>query len=221
MGSSLSLLVLVLPVLLLSVVIHEWAHARVAVSQGDPTPALAGRLTLNPLPHLDLWGSLIVPALLWMAPGGFIFGWAKPVPVDPGNYREYRKGDVLVSLAGITANLVLAAACIPAWALAQRAGAAGILPGELAEGVKQMARFGVLFNLILGLFNLLPVPPLDGSHVLYHLLPRQLGERYRELGRYSVVLLLAVFLFPEILGVVFTPVRVVFGWAMDAARFLA
>lgn len=220
MGSSLYGLVLVLPVLLLSVVVHEWAHARVAVSQGDPTPAAEGRLTLNPAAHLDLWGSFLVPLLLWVAPGGFIFGWAKPVPVDPGNYRDYRKGDLLVSLAGITANLVLAAASVLVWALAARAAGAGVLPGELAGGVKQMARFGVLFNLILGLFNLLPVPPLDGSHVLYHLLPRRLGDRYRELGRYSVVLLIAVFLFPDLLNVVFTPVRVVFAWAMDVARLL-
>lgn len=206
--------------LLLSVVAHEWAHARVAVSQGDPTPARAGRLTLNPFPHLDLWGSLIVPVVLWLAPGGFVFGWAKPVPVDPENYREYRKGDILVSLAGVTINFLLAGAFVVVWAAVGRAEAAVGGAPELYAGFRQMARFGVLINLILGAFNLLPIPPLDGSHVLYHLLPEDLGRRYRELGRYSVVLLLAVFLFPELLGVVFEPVRVLFGWAMDLARLL-
>lgn len=221
MTGSLATLVLVLPVLLLSVVAHEWAHARVAVTQGDPTPAAAGRLTLNPFPHLDLWGSLVIPVLLWMAPGGFIFGWAKPVPVNPANYRDEKRGDILVSLAGVTVNFLLVAVCVVAWAVAGRleAGAGGAA-SEVARAVQRMARFGVLFNLILGIFNLLPVPPLDGSHVLYRLLPDAVGERYMELGRYSVVLLVLLILFPELLDAVFGPVRTVYVWAMDLARAL-
>lgn len=221
MTGSFATLVLVLPVLLLSVVLHEWAHARVAVGQGDPTPAAAGRVTLNPFPHLDLWGSLVIPVALWMAPGGFIFGWARPVPVDPGNYRDEKRGDILVSLAGVAANFLLVGACVAAWAAAGRlevttgAGAA-----EVARAVQRMARFGVLFNLILGVFNLLPIPPLDGSHVVYRLLPETLAEPYMRLGRYSVVLLLLVFVYPEALRVVFGPVRALFEWTMGLAEAL-
>lgn len=210
-------LVLILPVLLFSVVIHEWAHARVAVAQGDPTPSRAGRLTLNPLPHLSLMGSLVVPVALWLMPGAFIFGWAEPVPVNPENFRDRARGDVLVSVAGVAANFALAAAMVVLWVVAGRA--AGGTP--LAEGLQRMAGFGLLFNLILGVFNLLPVPPLDGSHVVRRLLPRRAAEAYERLGRYSPLLLLAVFLFPEVLDVVFDPVLALHGWALDLARSLA
>lgn len=221
MTGSFATLVLVLPVLLLSVVLHEWAHARAAVAQGDPTPAAAGRVTLNPFPHLDLWGSLVVPVALWMAPGGFIFGWARPVPVNPRNYRREKRGDVLVSLAGVAANFLLVAVCVAAWAAAGRVeAAAGGGAAEVARAVQRMARFGVLFNLILGVFNLLPIPPLDGSHVVYRLLPEALGERYMQLGRFSIVLLLVVFVFPDTLSVVFAPVRALFGWTMGLAEAL-
>ena len=220
MSGSISLLLVLMPVLLFSVVAHEWAHARVAVAQGDSTPVEAGRLTLNPIPHLSLFGSLVVPAVLWLAPGGFIFGWAKPVPVDPEQYRDTRRGDILVSLAGVTANFVLVGVGIAAWAAAAPLASADGSLAALGGTVQQMARFGVLLNLILGVFNLVPIPPLDGSHVLYRLLPERLAERYLEVGRYGVLLLVAAFLFPEMLDVVFEPVRVLDGWAMGLARSL-
>ena len=219
-GQTLTTLVVVFPMLLLSVVLHEWAHARVAAAQGDPTPGRAGRLTLNPLPHLSLWGSLVVPVALWLAPGSFLFGWAKPVPTDPSNFRDGRRGDLLVSLAGVTANLALVAVCIAAWAALAHLPAADGGAGRVAEGLQRMARFGIFFNLILAFFNLLPIPPLDGSHALGSLLPPAAAETYRRLGRYSVFLLLAVFLFPELLRLVFLPVEAAFEWSMDLARAL-
>lgn len=214
-------LLLLLPILLLSVVAHEYAHARVAVWQGDPTPAEHGRVTLNPIPHLDLVGSFLVPAFLWVSSTGFLFGWAKPVPVVPRNFRDYRKGDILVSLAGVTANFLLAGAFVVAtiallWA---GAGAPGGGPG-IAGIAERMARFGIWLNLLLGLFNLIPIPPLDGSHVLYHLLPPDLGARYRRAGRYGMLLFVALFFVPGALGVVLWPVDALAGLADDLISLL-
>lgn len=208
-------LLLLLPVLIGSVVAHEYAHARVAVWQGDPTPARHGRVTWNPLPHLDLFGSFLVPVFLWMSGSGFLFGWAKPVPVVPENFREPRRGDILVSLAGVTANFALAvglvgAAILLAWAAPPAAGDAGIV-----AALGRMARVGIWLNLLLGVFNLLPIPPLDGSHVLYHLLPPRLGARYREAGRYGMLLLLALFFVPGALDAALWPVDALAGLADD------
>lgn len=219
-GDDITTLVVVFPMLLLSVVLHEWAHARVAAAQGDPTPGRAGRLTLSPLPHLDLWGSLVVPLVLWLAPGGFLFGWAKPVPTNPSNFRDGRRGELYVSLAGVAANAALVVACGLGWALLSHVPASGEGATQAVTGLQRMARFGIFFNLILAFFNLLPIPPLDGSHALGSLLPPAVAERYRELGRYSVLLLAAVFLFPELLRVIFVPVEAAFGWTMDVARAL-
>lgn len=211
-------LLLLLPVLLVSVVAHEYAHARVAVWQGDPTPAEAGRVTLNPIAHLDLVGSFLVPAFLWLSSTGFLFGWAKPVPVVPRNFRDYRKGDILVSLAGVTANFLLAAVFVLATMVVlwlEPAGDAGI-----AGHAERLARFGIWINLLLGVFNLVPVPPLDGSHVLYHLLPPDLGARYRETGKYGMLLLVALFFVPGALGVVLWPVDALAGLAYDLIALL-
>jgi len=217
-----STLVLVLPVLVLSVVLHEWAHARVAVWQGDPTPAMLGRLTLNPIPHIDPIGSILVPVVLWLLPGGFLFGWARPVPINSRNFRDYRKGDILVSLAGVTVNFLLALGFVLVFAGAShlvRLGGEGV--GGVAVNLARMARYGIFINLILGVFNLVPVPPLDGSHVLYHFLPPDLGARYRELGRYSLVLLAVVMFFPGILSVILYPVHFLDQAAMALASVLS
>lgn len=198
---------LFLPVLLLSVVVHEYAHAWEANRQGDSTARMLGRLTLNPLPHIDPIGSVLVPLMLWLLPGGFLFGWAKPVPVNPRNFRNYREGDIRVSLAGIVSNLLLAVAftvLIVALVYLAR-----LLPAFRPgfEVVEQMAWFGILINLILAVFNLIPIPPLDGSHVLYHLLPPRLGARYRELGRYGFLLLMALLFFaPGVFTLLLWPV---------------
>jgi len=176
---STSDILLFAPILLLSVVIHEYAHARVALAQGDNTAQLLGRVTLNPLRHIDPIGTVLVPLGLWAMQAGFLFGCARAVPINPQNFKNYRRGDILVSIAGVAANFALAIVCTLATIVLLRiqdaTGASAVI-----TALVRMARFGIFFNLILGVFNLVPLPPLDGSHVLYHLLPPRLGARYRE-----------------------------------------
>lgn len=207
-------ILLFLPVLLFAVVVHEVAHAVVARWEGDETAAREGRITLNPLPHLDLWGSVIIPLALFFSPGNFLFGWAKPVPVNPANFRNYKWGEIRVSLAGIAANLALAFLCTLLVVALLRLGPASGPLAETASVAVDVAEFGVFINLILAVFNLAPIPPLDGSHVVYQLLPRRLARPYREFGRYGLIaLLLAVFLVPDVFRVLLAPVW----FLMDAA----
>ena len=212
---------LIVPVLLFSVVVHEVAHAWQALREGDPTARDLGRITLNPLPHLDLMGSVVVPVVLHFLPGDFLFGWAKPVPVNPRNYRNYRAGDIRVSLAGIVANLGLVAVCAALLALMAALGVAsatdGGTSGSLAASITLMLTYGVFINLILAYFNLLPIPPLDGSHVLYHLLPPGLATRYRTMGRYGITLLFfTLVLFPNAFAMALSPVFLAFRWILAA-----
>jgi Zn-dependent protease len=203
---DLTLLLTVLPVLLMSVVVHEVAHALVAKWEGDDTAYNLGRITLNPIPHLDPMGSIIVPLILAALPGSFIFGWAKPVPVNPRNYRNYVRGDIRVSLAGIVSNLILAAIFTLLLAFIQWLGVR-VGFGYVLAILSQAASVGIFINLILAFFNLIPIPPLDGSHVLYHLLPRNLRARYRELGRYGIgIILLLLFVVPDGFSLLLRPV---------------
>jgi len=182
-------LLIALPVLIFSVVVHEYAHGWMALREGDQTALMLGRLTLNPLPHIDPIGSILVPGILAMMPGGMIFGWAKPVPVNSRNFRNYKRGDILVSLAGVVANLLLAIACV--LLLAAVTWITRLAPGsaDALQLLMQMLVVGIQINLILIIFNLLPIPPLDGSHVMYHLLPPHLAIRYRALGQYGFFIL--------------------------------
>jgi Zn-dependent protease len=200
-------------VLICSVVVHEVAHAWQARREGDDTAERLGRITLNPIPHLDLLGSVILPALLAYT-GGFIFGWAKPVPVNPMNYREHVAGDIRVSLAGIVSNLGLAAlATLVAGVLVKAMGVVGSLGGVM-DVLFLTLNYAIFINLILAFFNLIPIPPLDGSHVLAHALPRPLADRYRELGRYGLFIVMGLVLFvPDVIEVMLTPVSYLQGLA--------
>jgi len=211
-------ILLIIPVLLFSVVVHEVAHAWQASREGDTTARDLGRLTLNPIPHLDPIGSVLVPLVLYLLPGDFLFGWARPVPVNPRNYRSYPAGDIRVSLAGIVSNLGLVVLCTLGLVVTALLHDLSLLGGQVGASIAQIFTYGIFINLILAYFNLIPVPPLDGSHVLYHLLPPAAGARYRALGRYGVTLLfLTVIVFPGAFGVLLSPVFVVFEWVLGLA----
>jgi Zn-dependent protease len=198
-------LLLALPVLLFSMVAHEYAHGLAALRQGDPTALNLGRLTLNPLKHIDPVLTILMPVLMLVVSGGrVVFGGAKPVPVNPSNYRDYRRGDIIVSSAGVLANLGLASACLT---LAVGLGVVGSsLDSALIAVLQEMLAWGIWLNILLFVINLVPIPPLDGSHLLYHALPPALGKRYRELGRYGLAgLMLLIFVVPGALGTLLTP----------------
>jgi Zn-dependent protease len=194
------------PILLFSVVVHEYAHGYVANLWGDPTAAMLGRLTLNPLPHIDPVGSILVPAILLISQSPFLFGWARPVPVNPDNYRDRKWGDVVVSLAGPASNILLACLFTAVWILTRLAlGPLGVDPV-----IEQILRLAVFLNLFLAFFNLLPIPPLDGSHILYNFLPQPLAYNYMSLARYGFLILMLFMLIPplrQILGLVLIPVN--------------
>jgi len=181
-------------ILILSVVLHEVSHGYAAEALGDPTARLAGRLTLNPLRHLDPVGSVIVPALTWFA-GGFIFGWAKPVPFNPYNLRNQRWGEALVAMAGPISNAVLAVL----FGLIVRF-------GGFSGTTLDVLSFIVLINIILAIFNLIPVPPLDGSKILFAVLPYKYNNVRTTLERYGFIFIIVfvVFLWRFIIPVVAT-----------------
>jgi Zn-dependent protease len=185
----------ILPILLFSVIIHEIAHGWVALKLGDPTAKMMGRLTLNPVPHIDLVGSILVPLFSLFAAGSVFMAWAKPVPVDPRNFAHYRRDDILVSVAGPVSNLVLALVCsIAVVLLAMVNRAMGVWDAPMAEeGMEFLLRMfygGITLNIILAVFNLLPVPPLDGSHVLASLLPGKAAAVYSRIGFAGIFLVL-------------------------------
>jgi len=205
------------PVLLFSMVAHEYAHAEAAYRQGDDTAYMLGRLTLNPLKHIDPFMTVIVPVMLWYASSGtFTFGAAKPVPVNPRKYRNYRRGDIIVSLAGIAVNLGLFVACAALFALSGFLG--GLFPGLTGSAgiFQQMMITGMWLNLILAFFNLLPIPPLDGSHVFYHLLPPGWGLQYRQLYALGFIpVIMFVYFLPGAREVYLWPARVLMGAALS------
>jgi Zn-dependent protease len=195
-------ILLVAPVLLFSVIAHEIAHGYAALRQGDSTALDAGRLTWNPARHIDLYLTILLPLIMltgsWIAGGGGpVIGGAKPVPVDPRNYRHPRRGDIIVSLAGVATNLLVALLCA---LLIVLVGLLGRTADPLLEtlGILQaMFMIGILLNMGLIAFNLLPIPPLDGSHVAKYLLPRSLALRYVRFGRYGLLILILLLSFGE------------------------
>jgi Zn-dependent protease len=205
--------IILVAVLIMSVVVHEVAHAWQARREGDDTAERLGRITLNPIPHLDPLGSIILPGILAYT-GGMIFGWAKPVPVNPANYRQYVAGDIRVSLAGIVSNIGLAIlATILAGFVVKLRSVVGSMGGT-TDVLFMSLNYAIYINLILAFFNLIPIPPLDGSHVVAHMLPRELADRYRNLGQFGLmIVMLLIFFAPGFMDFFLAPVYALQGLA--------
>ena len=172
-------------------VAHEYAHGYAALRQGDPTAYQLGRLTWNPVKHIDPFMTILLPLLTYFGSGGgFVFGGAKPIPVVPRNYRHFKRGDIIVSLAGVAANLVLAVLCTLIVVPLGMLGHAVPAVAESCAILQKMLVFGIYFNLLLVAFNLIPIPPLDGSHVMKYLLPPKWALRYQQAGRYGLVIMM-------------------------------
>ena len=181
-----------------AITVHEVAHGLVAKQFGDRTAEMQGRLSLNPIRHIDPIGTVLVPALLlWL--GGFLFGWAKPVPVDSRNMRNPRSNMVWVTAAGPAANVVMAVIWAFLMMLAQN-----LELGTVGEWIRHMARVGILINVMLAVFNMLPIPPLDGGQVLTNLLPpgpaSTFMERIAPYGLFIVLGLLATGILSRLIG---------------------
>src|SRR6266513_18839 len=197
------------PPLLFSIVSHEYAHAEAAYRLGDSTAFMLGRLTFNPLKHIDPFMSVILPVVLWFGSGGtWTFGGAKPVPVNPRNFRQYVKGDIIVSLAGIVVNLILSVVFVVLFvAVGLLAHQVPVLEPSL-QILQRMMAWGVWLNLVLAFFNLIPIPPLDGSHVFYHLLPPGWGLKHRQFYALGMLpLLLILWLAPGVIDVFLWPAQ--------------
>ena len=173
-------------ILIFSVVVHEVSHGYAALMQGDVTAKYEGRLTLNPIKHLDPVGSVILPLLLSLIPGGLMFGWAKPVPYNPYNLRNKRWGEVLVAAAGPLSNIIIATVF-------------GLLVRfsetlNLGQSFVELSTIVVLINVVLVIFNLMPIPPLDGSKILFGLFPKQTLKLQAFFSKYNLIFLL-IFIF--------------------------
>ena len=193
MNFDLNAVLLALPILLLSLTAHEFAHAWVALKQGDDTAYMLGRVSMNPAAHVDHIGTLLFPAMA-IGTGAPLLGWAKPVPTNPRKYRSYKRGDILVSIAGVCANAILAVGFALLLFLMAAATRGMEAPPETLAILFRMGLYGVIGNVGLIVFNLLPIPPLDGSHVFYHLLPPAWGAEYRRLYPYGIFVLWALVL---------------------------
>lgn len=186
-------------ILILSVVVHEVSHGLAALSQGDRTAQYQGRLTMNPLKHIDPLGSVILPLMFALLPGSLMFGWAKPVPYNPYNLRNGRKSEFLVAFAGPFSNLVIAIL----GAIVLRSFGA-VLP----EATLVIISSTILINIVLALFNLVPLPPLDGSKILVNLLPFNASESVQRF--YSSYGLVATILFIFFVWQYFVPLIILF-----------
>jgi Zn-dependent protease len=193
-------LLIQLPILLFSIIFHEYAHGWVAERRGDDTARVMGRLTFNPIPHIDIFGTILLPALALIT-GAPMFGWAKPVPVNPYRLNNPDRDMVWVSLAGPLSNFLLAVvAAAGMWALRSLGGG---LPEGVGVSLYELLRMMLIINVLLPVFNLFPVPPLDGSKVVMGILPSRLAYKYGKIepyGFFIIIIFLTSGIFWRVLG---------------------
>ena len=190
----------IIPILIFSVVIHEMAHAWVALKCGDTTAKDLGRITLNPIPHIDLFGSILVPLFSILATGRVFIAWAKPVPIDGRNFRHFKRDDTLVTIAGPISNLIIALLCsffvIAIYYITKNTNMQeGSYLFEFLSYMFKMFYAGILLNVSLAVFNMIPIPPLDGSHIMANILPDELAMKYRQIGFLGIFIILGLFNF--------------------------
>ncbi len=194
-------------ILVFAVIIHEVSHGYVAYMLGDPTAKDEGRLTLNPIPHIDPMMSIIIPAFLIITNAGFILGGAKPVPINPNYFKNHKRDVMLTSLAGPGSNILLA--IISAGLLK----VALLFPAIDSDGLRTFLALSVMINVMLAVFNLIPIPPLDGSKVLAYFLPDRLAWSYMRFEQYGLIVIL-VLMATGLLGVIMKPIYLFVHWIM-------
>jgi Zn-dependent protease len=208
-----TIVVAIIPVLF-AITLHEVAHGWTARHFGDRTAEMMGRLTVNPVKHIDPIGTIVVPGIM-LAVGGFLFGWAKPVPIGVRNLRNPHRDMIFVAAAGPASNLVMAVF----WAFVARFVAVLGLQGDTALYFVAMAQIGVIINVVLCVFNLLPLPPLDGGRVLAGLLPPKQASVFERIEPYGLVIIMAL-LFTGVLGKILGPlIGIVRGLVLSVAGF--
>ena len=197
-----TLLIYIIP-LLFAITLHEAAHGWIASKLGDHTARMMGRVTLDPTKHIDPIGTIAIPLVLLLSSAGFIFGWAKPVPINFNALRNGKNGMIWVALAGPGANIVMAVCWLFVMIIAINMNIAVLI---------EMGRIGILVNCVLAVFNLLPIPPLDGSRVISALLPNRLAYQYNQLEQYGLYILLGLMFLGGFNYLVRPWVELILGW---------
>jgi Zn-dependent protease len=203
MSTTAEIFIVAVP-LLISMILHEIAHGLVAERLGDPTARLMGRITLNPLKHIDPVMTILVPGMLIAAHSPVVLGGAKPVPVNARNFRNPRRGMGLVAIAGPITNIVLALIFVVLFRLSLAPAFAGNFAGPVVLIAQGMCQSGVVINIVLAVFNMLPVPPLDGGRVLTAILPEALAKAYAKIERFGLLIVL-ILLYTGVIGHVIDP----------------